>query len=166
MSHRSELLITARVLRELDGARRIALGPGMPEHLMPSLPPNVEVVRLQETTGPLEVDVAIIEPVEVSEKGDLVAEGIPNLDQVHAARWIAAGPMLRPDGGPVLVKQCRLPVAKANCVDVIINEFGVIKVGKVGFELTELAPGRSSDDIRLRVRVSLHVVDGLATFRL
>ncbi len=165
MSDRSEQLITLRVLRELNGARRVALGPGLPQQLAASLPPDVEVVRLQDAQGPLEVDVAIVEPLEVSERGDLVVEGIRNLDHVHAARWIAAGPMVRADGAPVLVKQCRLPVIRPNCVNLIINEFGVVRVGKVGFELTELAPGRSSDDIRLRVRVSLHVVDGLSTFR-
>lgn len=166
MTETPEQLITARVLRELTGVRRIALGTGLPQQLIPLLPPEIEVEPLESLDRLTGIDVVVVEPIEVSEHGDLVAQGMNLSETSPDTRWVAAGPMLHADGSPVLVKQCRLPVTVPRCVNLIINEFGVVKVGKVGFELTELAPGRSSDDIRLRVRVSLHVADGLSTFRL
>lgn len=165
MPERLLQLIAARVLRELVGVGRVGLGPGLPEMLAPFLPAGTSVRKLAARDETGEVEVAVVDALQVSERGDLVLTGFDLPSDLGSPRWIMAGPMIRDDGTCVLVKQCRLPVTLAGAVDLVINDFGVVQVGKVGFELTELAPGRSSDDIRLRAKVSMHVADGLTTFR-
>ena len=159
-------MIAARVLKELNGSRRVAIGPGVPEAIIPSLADGVEVLPLSVGSAAADVDVAVVEAIEVSAHGDLALKPGCSVVGLNAERWIVAGRACREDGEPVLVKECRFEVQKPSSVDLIVTEYGVIRVGKVGFELVELSPGSSSDDLRTRVRGSLHVVDNISTLRI
>ncbi len=159
-----EQIIAARVLIELRSAKKVLLGPGMPEALIPYLSNGTRWFRPGKNgSSGGEVDVAVVEALEVSEAGDLSIHGSFEVQHWKAQRWIVASPIERPDGGPLIVKSCRFPVQKEGCVDLIVTDLGVIGVDKVGFELRELAPGTSSDHVRLKVRASLHVADDIKT---
>ena len=162
-----EQIIAARVLRELKTAKKVLLGPGMPEALVPYLANDVRWFRPgRNGSSGGEVDVAVVEALEVSEGGDLSIHGSFEVAHWKAERWIVASPIVRPDGGPLMVKHCQFPVQKDGCVDLVITDLGVVAVDKVGFELRELAPGTSSDHVRLNVKASLHVADDIKTIEL
>lgn len=159
-----EQIIATRVLTELQAAKKVLLGPGMPEALIPYLADNIRWFRPGKNgTRGGEVDVAVVEALEVSETGDLSIHGSFEVKHWKARRWIVASPIERPDGGSLIVKSCQFPVQKKACVELIVTDLGVIGVDKVGFELRELAPGTSSDHVRLKVRASLHVADDIKT---
>ncbi len=159
-----EQIIATRVLTELKAAKRVLLGPGMPEALIPYLSDQTLWFKPGKNgSSGGEVDIAVVEALEVSESGDLSIHGMFEVKGWRARRWIVASPIERPDGGSLIVKSCRFPVQKKGCVDLIITDLGVIGVDKVGFELRELAPGTSSDHVRLKVRASLHVADDIKT---
>jgi acyl CoA:acetate/3-ketoacid CoA transferase beta subunit len=161
MKPTGEQIILTRVLEEVVGVSSVGLGPGLPEAATQHLANGTRRVALRDNPGPTEVDVAVVEALEVSERGDLAVADGSWIDGVQARRWIVVGRLERRKGEPVVVKNCRFPVQRRECVDLVITDLGVIRVGKVGFELRELAPGVSSDDVRLRMRTSLHVADDL-----
>jgi len=109
-------------------------------------------------------DVAIVQATEVSQSGDLVAGPVDLGTGWDARRWIAVG-LLGDEPALSIVRTCRFPVTRNSCVDLIITDMGVIRVGKVGLELIELAPGFSSDDVRRRIRASIHVADGIGRIK-
>jgi acyl CoA:acetate/3-ketoacid CoA transferase beta subunit len=160
-------LIINRALRELKGIGKVALGPGFPQRLKPRLSNGTEVLDLQ-TGGKRarRVDVVVLEALEVSEKGDLALDRNVDVDGLQADTWIVSSPILRGDGEPRCVKECRFPVQISRCVNLIITELGVISVNKVGFELRELSPGAASDQVRLHIRASLHVADDIQRLKL
>ena len=160
-----EQVIVSRLIHELQGTRRVALGPGLPQQLIPLLAQDTDWVDIVQTSDAA-VDVAVVEALEVSEKGDLAVDAETIIDGLRAERWIVAGPILRGDGGNRIVRDCQFPVQKTRCVQLIVTELGVIEVGRVGFELRELAPGVASDDVRMKVRASLHVADDISRLRI
>ncbi len=161
-----EQIIAARVLRELVGAGTVALGPGMPEALIPYITNGTRWFKLgKEELPPDGVDVVVVEALEVSEVGDVAVPASTHLEGCNGRRWVVASPLAHNNGNPLIVKECRFPVGKEHCVELVVTDLGVIEVGRVGFELTEIAPGFSSDDVRRRVRASLHVADNLDLIR-
>ena len=160
-----EQIIVSRLIHELQGTRRVALGPGLPQQLIPLLAHDTDWVDIAQTPD-ADVDIAVVEALEVSEKGDLAVEAETIIDGLQADRWIVAVPILRGDGGSRVVRDCQFPVQKTGCVHLIVTELGVIEVGRVGFELRELVPGVASDDVRMKVRASLHVADDISRLRI
>ena len=161
MKPTGEQIILTRVLREVRGVSSVGLGPGIPEAVARHLSNGTRHILLRSQGGPTKVDLAVVEALEVSERGDLAVAEESLVDGVQAKRWIAVGRLEPRPGESIVVKTCRFPVRMPACVDLVITDLGVIRVSKVGFELRELAPGVSSDDIRLRIRTSLHVADDL-----
>lgn len=163
-----EQIILSRVITELDGSSCVALGPGLPQRLIPLLTHRgTEWIDInQSQKGDPAAEVAVVEALEVSETGDLAVDAAANLEAVEADRWIVAATILRPSGETRIVKNCQFPVQKAGCVKLIVTELGVIGVGTVGFELRELVPGVASDDVRMKVRASLHVADDISRLRI
>ncbi len=156
-------VMAARVLKELQGVKRVALGPGFPQRIAPSIPEEVEVVKLNGMSGrlPAPVDIAVVEALEINPQGDLAAPENLDLNGIEARRWIVATRHTHEDGEAKMVRQSRRPVTRAACVDEIITELALIEIESVGFVLKEVAPGVSSDDVRQRVDASLHVADDL-----
>ena len=161
-----EQIIAARVLKELEGAGSVALGPGMPEALIPYITNGTRWFKLGKEPLPSEgVDIVVVEALEVSQSGDVAVPASTHLEGCNGRRWVVASPVAHNNGNPLMVKECRFPVGRRQCVQVVVTDLGVVEVGKVGFELVEIAPGFSSDDVRRQVRASLHVADKLNLIR-
>lgn len=156
-------IILSRLFKELEHSQRIALGPGIPQKVGSIMPAGVEVVHLNGKPagkGRI-VDVAVVEALEVTPEGDLCEPYGTDLQGVTAGRWIVATRQMQDNGFAKIVRQSHLPVSRPHCVNEIITELGLIEVEPLGFVLREVAPGISSDDVRLRVDASLHVADDL-----
>ena len=164
MKFGGEQVIVSRLIHELQGTRRVALGPGLPQQIIPLLAQDTDWVDIAETSDAA-VDIAVVEALEVSEKGDLAVGAETIIGGLQAEKWIVAAPILRGDGETRIVRDCQFPVQKPGCVQLIVTELGVIEVGRVGFELRELVPGVASDDVRMKVRASLHVADDITRLR-
>lgn len=158
-----DAIILSRLLREIEGAGRIGLGPGIPQKALSILPQEVQAVPLngQPANNGSSVDIAVVEALEVTPEGDLCEAFGTDLEQVEATRWIVATRQTQENGQAKIVRQSRLPVSRSHCVSEIITELGLIRVEPLGFVLLEVAPGVSSDDVRNRVEASLHVADDL-----
>lgn len=109
------------------------------------------------------VDVIIVEADEVSQTGDICLpnESRHRLEKGMAREWIVATPHFNQRGEGKLVETVMTEPQCPGCADLIITELGVVEVSELGFELREVAPGRSSDDVRGAVQASLHVADDL-----
>ena len=104
------------------------------------------------------VDVAIVEALQVSERGDLVdraavAEGLggpaESVDAAAGARYLVA--MMEhtdPDGSPRIVTDCRYPTAGPGYVNLVVTDVAVVEVVGEGLLLKEVAPGWTVDEVR------------------
>jgi len=163
----TEHLIISRLLCELKGVERIALGPGLPKRTIPYLTPQQSWVDLgRPNTEAVDVDVAVVEASEVSPNGELTVLAGTNPASINARTWIVCGMLRKQEDSLQLVKECTLPAQLEGSVGLVVTELGVIRVTQVGFELVEISPGVSSDDIRMLVRASLHVADDLKRIQL
>ncbi len=164
---RAEELILSRLLCELKGAEKIALGPGLPKMLIPYLAPGQSWVDLERPRSRAEdVDLALIEALEVSESGHLITTRGTSLASIRAKTWIALGTLGDGDGNLQMVKESKSSTQAGSRVSLVVTDLGVIRVSDIGFELLEISPGVGSDDIRLQVKASLHVADDLKRIQL
>lgn len=111
------------------------------------------------------LDVTILGAMQVSSCGDLANWSVPGelVRGMGGAVDLAAGARrvlvltehVAKDGAPKLVERCSLPLTGHAVVNRIITNLGVLDVTGDGFVVTELAPGVSLKD--LRVRTGAHV---------
>ena len=104
------------------------------------------------------IDLTVLGAMEVSEKGDIANWKIPGkmvkgmggaMDLVASAKNIIVAMMhTSPQGESKLVSKCSLPITGNNCVKKIVTELGVIIITSEGFELIEIAPGVSIEEIQ------------------
>ena len=103
-------------------------------------------------------DLAFLQPAQVSASGDFVhwttgaTQGLfapgPAVDMAYgASKVVAVMPHQRPDGRSNIVERCSLPVDGARQVDIIITDAAVLNVGPAGFELVEITPGWTAEEI-------------------
>lgn len=104
------------------------------------------------------LDLAILGAYQVSEQGDLANWRLPGqrsggiggaADIAYGAKRIFA--MLvhtTRDGTSKLVSRCTYPLTAAGVVDRVYTDLGVFDVTSHGFEVRELAPGVSLDQVR------------------
>lgn len=78
-----------------------------------------------------------------------------------ARRVIAMMPHIAPGGSPNLVGQSSLPVDGLGCVDLIVTDSAVIRVTQGGFELVEVAPGWTADDVAAITGAPISTASGL-----
>lgn len=155
-------IILSRLLREVDKVKSVGLAGDLVRPLAALLPESVAAVDLSgQIFEPVSVDVVVSEALEVSTRGDVILKPGLSLEQVQTSRLIVAGAIGNEEGDLRLVKTCTDSVDCAGCVDLVVTDLGVIRIGRVGFELVELAPGVSSDNVRMKTYASLHVVDGI-----
>ena len=100
----------------------------------------------------------VLQPAQVSAQGDFshwTTAATPGLFSPGWAWDLANGPgrviaimaHTRADGSPNIVSQCTLPIDGAGCVDIIITDVAVLRVGEEGLVLEEVAPGWQAGDV-------------------
>jgi 3-oxoacid CoA-transferase subunit B len=103
--------------------------------------------------------------MQVSEHGDLANWMIPGkrvkgmggaMDLVSGVRRvIVVMEHTTPDGGPKLMRRCTLPLTGAGVVHRVITDLCVLDVADSGFEVIELAPEVTREQLEQRTEASL-----------
>ena len=104
------------------------------------------------------VDMAVVEPLQVSPLGDLADRWTAEerfdgtstaLEVATRAKYVVA--MMEhttQDGAPRLLSECTLPVAAPACVGLIVTDVAVIRVAEKGLVLEEIAPGWKVEEVQ------------------
>lgn len=107
------------------------------------------------------IDMAILGAMEISEEGDIANWMVPGkmVKGVGGAMDLVAGVKrvvvtmehTTKKGEPKIIKSCTLPLTGKACIDMIITELCVMHMrenqGRRRFEVTELAPGVTRQDV-------------------
>ena len=115
------------------------------------------------------VDLTVLGAMEVSDTGDIANWKIPGkmvkgmggaMDLVASAKnIIVAMQHTNREGESKLLKSCTLPITGLKCVKKVVTELGVFDITDRGFELREIAPGVTVDEIRSKTEGRL-VIEG------
>ncbi|MCD7033485.1 3-oxoacid CoA-transferase subunit B [Metabacillus sp. GX 13764] len=103
------------------------------------------------------IDVTILGALEVSETGDLAnwivpGKKVPGIGgamelALKAKKVIAVLSHSNKSGGSKLKAACTLPLTAEGCVDLVITEKAVLKPGKDGFQLVEVLPPYTLEEV-------------------
>ena len=115
------------------------------------------------------VDLTVLGAMEVSDNGDIANWKIPGkmvkgmggaMDLVASAKnIIVAMQHTNKAGESKLLSQCSLPITGLGCVKKVVTELGVFDITERGFELKELAPGVTIEEVKAKTLGRL-VVEG------
>jgi 3-oxoacid CoA-transferase subunit B len=119
------------------------------------------------------VDLTVLGAMEVNDRGDIANWKIPGkmvkgmggaMDLVASAKnIIVAMQHVNKAGESKLLKECSLPITGIGCVKKVVTELGVFNINEHGFELIELAPGVSVEDVKAKTEGRLVVSENLKT---
>lgn len=156
-------VIVRRLVKELEGRQRVALGPGLPELAASLLSDRTETYRMDDArdVDPSTLNLAVVEAAEVSQEGDLSLPPGARAPQWAAKSWVVAATLTDAKGNPRIVRQCRYPVYQPRCVTKIITEKGVIEVTGQGLVLREIRSGVATDEVKSQTAASLHIADDI-----
>lgn len=117
--------------------------------------------------GAGKVDLTVLGAMEVADNGDIANWKIPGkmvkgmggaMDLVASAKnIIVAMQHVNKAGESKLLKQCSLPITGVGCVKKIVTELGLFDVTERGFELRELAPGVTVEEVQAKTEGRLLV---------
>lgn len=115
------------------------------------------------------VDLTVLGAMEVTDQGDIANWKVPGkmvkgmggaMDLVASARNIIVAMMhTSKDGKSKLLKECTLPITGLKCVKKVVTELGVFDITERGFELREIAPGVTFEEIKSKTEGRL-VMEG------
>lgn len=115
------------------------------------------------------VDLTVLGAMEVSDTGDIANWKIPGkmvkgmggaMDLVASAKnIIVAMQHTNKKGESKLLTECSLPITGLQCVKKVVTELGVFEISERGFELKEIAPEVTVDEIRSKTQGRL-VIEG------
>ncbi|MEY3096808.1 MAG: hypothetical protein RL647_398 [Bacteroidota bacterium] len=115
------------------------------------------------------VDLTVLGAMEVSDNGDIANWKIPGkmvkgmggaMDLVASAKnIIVAMQHTNKAGESKLLPQCSLSITGLGCVKKVVTELGVFDITERGFELKELAPGVTVEEVKAKTLGRL-VVEG------
>lgn len=113
------------------------------------------------------VDLTVLGAMEVNDKGDIANWKIPGkmvkgmggaMDLVASAKnIIVAMQHVNKAGESKLLKECSLPITGRNCVKKVVTELGVFDINENGFELIEIAPGVTVDEVKAKTEGRLAI---------
>lgn len=122
------------------------------------------------------VDLTVLGAMEVSDTGDIANWKIPGkmvkgmggaMDLVASAQnIIVAMQHVNRAGESKLLSACTLPLTGLRCVKKVVTELGVFLINENGFELTELAPGVTVEEVQAKTAGRLHIASQLKTITL
>ncbi len=160
---KAQEVIIRRLVKELEGSQRVALGPGLPQLAASYLSDGTETYRTDDEQGvePFDLNLAVIEAAEVSQQGDLSLPPGAQAPRWSAKNWVVATTLTDAKGNPKIVRNCRYPVYQPRCVTKIITEKGVIEVTAKGLVLREITPGVGTDEVKSQTGASLHIADDI-----
>lgn len=111
------------------------------------------------------IDLAILGAMQVSERGDLANWMVPGkrikgmggaMDLVAGVqRVIALMEHTAQDGSPKLLRHCTLPLTGAGVVQRVITDLCVLDITPDGFEVNELAPGATREQVKQQTEASV-----------
>lgn len=114
------------------------------------------------------VDMTVLGALQVDQEGNIASHIIPGkmvpgmggaMDLVVGAKKVIVAMQHTQKGAPKLFEKISLPATALNAVDLIVTEMGVIEITERGFELRELAPGVTVEDIKAATAAPL-IVEG------
>lgn len=115
------------------------------------------------------VDLTVLGAMEVADNGDIANWKIPGkmvkgmggaMDLVASAKnIIVAMQHVNKAGESKLLSKCTLPITGLGCVKKVVTELGVFDITERGFELKELAPGVTVEEVKAKTKGRL-VVEG------
>jgi len=112
------------------------------------------------------IDLAVLGAMQVSERGDLANWMVPGkrvkgmggaMDLVSGVRRVlVVMEHVAADGSPKLLPQCTLPLTGAGVVQRVITDLCVLDITPRGFEVIELAPGVTREQVRQASGAPVH----------
>jgi 3-oxoacid CoA-transferase subunit B len=122
------------------------------------------------------VDLTVLGAMEVSDKGDIANWKIPGkmvkgmggaMDLVASAKnIIVAMQHVNKAGESKLLSECDLPITGLGCVKKVVTELGVFNINENGFEMIEIAPGVTVDEVKAKTHGRLVISEQLKTIEL
>ncbi len=119
------------------------------------------------------VDLTVLGAMEVNDRGDIANWKIPGkmvkgmggaMDLVASAKnIIVAMQHVNKAGESKLLKECSLPITGIGCVKKVVTELGVFNINENGFELIEIAPNVTVDDVKAKTEGRLVISGNLLT---
>ncbi len=122
------------------------------------------------------VDLTVLGAMEVADNGDIANWKIPGkmvkgmggaMDLVASAKnIIVAMQHTNKAGESKLLPACTLPITGLGCVKKVVTELGVFDITERGFELKEIAPGVSVEEVQRKTLGRLVVEGDIPTVRI
>lgn len=122
------------------------------------------------------VDLTVLGAMEVADNGDIANWKIPGkmvkgmggaMDLVASAKnIIVAMQHTNKAGESKLLPACTLPITGLGCVKKVVTELGVFDITERGFELKEIAPGVSVEEVKRKTLGRLVVEGDIPTVRI